>query len=243
MALGGFERFRIVTLGLIMLTPGAAMAQKGQGSIVGTVVDPQGRPIPEATVAAILQFSGPGFFTPAQASTVSATNGVFSFQGLRTGSYQICTAVPRTLYLDPCTWGGAQMVAIGSDSGPANVKITLGFGTLFLSRLADPNKVWASAQTGKKNQDIRVSLRTPGGLTIPISPITDPNGALNFGLQVPFGAPLSMSLSSFTLQFDTPAGADSVQSISSSNKVITVTPKSGAPAVITANITAAASGQ
>src|SRR5271169_1886781 len=77
-----------VTVGVLLFTPRPLHAQVDTGSIVGTVTDPSGAIIGNATVTLINEG------TSATLSTVVGSDGTYKFTPVRIGSYRMTVASP-----------------------------------------------------------------------------------------------------------------------------------------------------
>src|SRR6266567_3218514 len=78
-----FKRNLLVSLVVILLSATSMRAQTGTSSIVGTITDPQGKPVPAAKVTLT------DVATNATRSTQSSGTGAYLFDLIKPGDYRI----------------------------------------------------------------------------------------------------------------------------------------------------------
>ncbi len=172
-------------------------------SLSGTVVGADtGAPIQGATVVAV------------QATTSTAEKPVVYQSSLGAGGGFTMTASPGTywicvggadLYLDPCTWGGAQSVTV-SAAGASSVSLKLAKGGRFLLRVRDPQQFLQQLST-RYNQGIAVWVTGAPAGQFPLPQISQESGITYYGGLLPINVPLSVSVSSGHVSFTDQTGA------------------------------------
>ena len=148
-------RFRSYFLLVFALTafPLAAAAQRLDGTLSGTVEDPSGALVPEATVTAINEETG------AMQTTRTTSSGTYVFPNLLTGIYTVQVAVPgfatnirkgvdvlpnqvvtTDMHLSVETVGTVvEIVAGGEVVQPTTSQLSIDFGARAVSDLPNPN--------------------------------------------------------------------------------------------------------
>src|SRR3990172_3844586 len=81
--LPGIVLFSMLAFALTLLVSNAVAAQTFRGTILGTVMDPNGAVVPDATV------TGKNVGTGIERSTVTDTFGNYSLSELQTGTYEV----------------------------------------------------------------------------------------------------------------------------------------------------------
>jgi hypothetical protein len=119
------------------------------------------------------------------------------------GQFRLC--IQGFGFLDPCLWGGAQSVAVGSASAAA-IALQAQRGGQFLLRVHDLLGLLATAEA-LPGQAVSAFVATPSGLKI-ILPVVYNDGQIrDYGLLTPLNVPLTVTVANSRVSLVNPSGA------------------------------------
>ena len=165
-------------LSVLTLSSICAPAQTVTSAVLGTVSGPDGKPLSGASVWANLVSLPPrpvdrNSAVPALRA-LSAGDGTFTLSGLPAGQYRICSNHSSAGALNPCMWGGAPLVQLGS--AQLNVTATairMAAGVPLQVHLDDPGGYLAAHLGKDPKATLIVGLATPRGfLPLPVTAST-----------------------------------------------------------------------
>lgn len=196
------RKLATILLGLAtLLSPFSLLSQNestnGQiaGTIEGTVVAPDGQPVPRASVTAQLQRS-PGT-APFRASVFTEPDGSFVVSGVPPGAYRVCIQAPGTTFLNPCTWSGSPPgVTVGTGQTVGLGELQLENGYLIRVRLDDAGRLLQSDEGRVPGARVQVGVWTPNGFFLPMRIRRRGAASRELELPVPFGASVELSAGS-----------------------------------------------
>jgi hypothetical protein len=150
---------RLLLSGIITIT--AAFAQLSPGSIQGTVVGDDGKPITGARVYAAIKSSSqrlkapPTIATKAGDAVNAAPEGSFTISNLQPGPYILCAQTVVSSWLDPCQWATiVPLVTLSSGQKLTTQKVVMAKGAVIQIRINDPSKLLDA--NGAIAQDVEV---------------------------------------------------------------------------------------
>ena len=184
-------------LGILMVLALSAhcWAQSTFGTILGSVKDPSGKLIPQATVVLLDTDSS------ATRSTTSDQNGTYTFPNLEPGHYRITFSAPG---FERTEITGIDLLARQTERIDSRIEIATQAQTVYVGQAASPLTTDVSnlseTKTGRELIDLPVAITTRGsGSTSPISTLTtqpgvqtDPSGNISVAGSKP--SMLSVSL-------------------------------------------------
>jgi len=195
-------RFVFATV-IFGLTATAVYAQTAAtGAIRGTVVSPEGRPIPRSILLygrsaspkpkAVAAITGP------ISTARTGSDGSFNLTGLATGSWLIC--VDASGYLDPCHWSFTPpvfTVAVGQAVQGALIRLDASY-TLHV-QVHDPQRLLVNE--GKVAGDVlQIGARSLSGNIHPAALASSIPGERDYTVTVPLRAPAVLFISGGTFQ-------------------------------------------
>ena len=149
----------IVVLALVPCSALQAQLNSG-GAIAGSLSGDDGTKITGGYVSLSLKPPYPARSRLRKAwASVSDVNGIFRFYGLSSGTYEICTQVPKSVWLSSCSWGvPAQTVSISAAQPSGSVAIVLRKGAVVTVRVDDTAQLLASNEGKSAGADFLVGV-------------------------------------------------------------------------------------
>lgn len=163
-----------VTAVLLAAASLSVSAQSAQGTISGTVLGPDMKPLGGTSVWAniVSQPARPvdRNTTVPNLSTVAMSDGTFKLSGAPSGDYIICARNGAAAALNPCTWGGAPLVKIGATASVSGVAIQMLPAVTLQVHVDDPAGHLFADEGKKPGAYFLLGLSTARGfLPIPIA--------------------------------------------------------------------------
>jgi hypothetical protein len=176
----------------------AIVAQVNEGTIQGVISDEGGHALAGAFVIATpLGPAGGVTYT-----AVSNANGQFNLSHARPAAYMVCVQMPRSAFLDPCSWSSPMHVTVAAGQVSPNNNVQMTKGSLLHVRVNDPDQ-----HVSKGDGDVLLGI---GGPSFPFHPLglaaTDPAGR-TFDMAIPFNLALRLQISSEHLDLADEQGA------------------------------------
>lgn len=124
------------------------------------------------------------------------SGGVFRFDNLRAGSYQLCVQVPKSVWLGSCDWGGSPIVVTLSPGAARAIPITMRKGALIPVRLDDPAGVVARDHGKAPGAHLMIGIGTNDALFRPAIRVAGDSGGQTYQVLIPFDPPAKLVFSS-----------------------------------------------
>ncbi len=190
-----------------------AAEANGGGSLTGSVVDDNGRPVPGARVlisqtpSVKHSIKAPPVVTgPLAATVTSDSDGNFRASGLAPAQYILCAKAPNPGLLDPCHWStSAPTVTVSAAQPTSGVKITMPKGAILQVHIDDPQRLLKPVATGA-DSDLAVHIVTAKGIHYS-APILSNNGVgREHKITVPFDTAVNLRVLSSRLNVNEQSG-------------------------------------
>ena len=195
---------------IVIAITGVAVASWAQntGSIIGAVTDQNGNAVAGALVMAALKppsTAQAGGSAPVVLYGSSGPTGAFEIDALPAGTYKLCMEKPGSQLLNPCIWSSspvtASVTAGGKTSGVSVVAVS---GATVTVRVADANGILAS---NPRANDLLIGVGHGTSPFIPARVVATDSGGRTFGIVVPAGSPINLSVYSSALALADQTGA------------------------------------
>jgi len=188
------------------MTITAAFSQS-TGSIQGTVVGDNGKPISSARVYAAAKSTSQQIKAPPTIATKvgnavnAAADGTFTIPNLPAGPYVLCAQTTVAGWLDPCQWSASiTLVSLNAGQNLAGQKVVMASGAILQIRINDPSKFLAPAAAAVAHDVDVLALASNKAYYYARISSSDANGRTHV-LTLPFGVPHTLIVRSgqFTL--------------------------------------------
>ncbi len=192
---------------MVMLLPCAGQqSPQAAGKITGIVKGDDGSAIPGTSVALNLvqtmRNAKPKRPLPERdrQMKISGSGGLFSFDGLRQGQYQLCAQLAKSPWLNTCDWGSIPLTVTVSAGQTEAATIILRKGALVQIRVEDPARVLSQNQGTTPGAHLLLGVGGSDGLFRTAVLVSDDAGVRHYQSLVPFGLPIKLVMSSSFFQ-------------------------------------------
>jgi len=176
-----------------MLTITAGFSQS-TGSIQGTVVGDNGKPIPGARVYAAAKSTSQQVKAPPTIATKvgnavnAAPDGAFTIPALPAGPYVLCAQTTTPGWLDPCQWSSSiSLVTLATGQNLTGQKVVMTAGAILQVRINDPSQFLTPTAAAIAHDVDVLALASNKAYYYARIASTDPTGRTH-QLTLPFGA-------------------------------------------------------
>jgi hypothetical protein len=203
-------RSKYLVLVAAALAAGSAWSQSavGSGTITGTVITSDGKPVSKATVSIAFRQTNAGDpLVPFSALATTAADGTFKVANVPNGKYAVCPNAPRTALLPPCMWGSEPVVTVTNGGTVAEAPITMSTGADLYVRVDDPNGRRAATEVVVPGAGMMIAVTSSHGAAVPVPRTAVDNNGADYHLFVPMATKLTLIISSATYSLTNSVGA------------------------------------
>jgi len=163
------------------------------GQIRGTLQTSDGKPVAGAVVNIHARPGAAGVtFKAFDSTVVTGADGSFSAPVYSDGLYATCPVPPDKAHLDPCLWGSEPKTNFAAAALTAAVPtaIQLQPAADFYVRVNDPNGTRAAKEGKVAGVSLRLAVRSPNGMLLPIPLTATDSAGADYHMPVPTGTSL-----------------------------------------------------
>ena len=178
---------RVVWLGLLS---GACLSGQRAGTIAGRVVGSGGVGVTNATVYLHSPVS------PFRLQAKANAGGVYRFENVPAGQYELCATAAASEYLDGCLWDRTNSrVVVRTGEEARGVDIALRRAAKLIVKISDPEARLESAKgVGGRPDRLEIGVWASGSLFLPVRMVASSRVAKDYEAVVPFDTDLLISL-------------------------------------------------
>ena len=192
---GTGARLRFVVLGVAIAISGVpvfSQTEVASGVISGVIEGADGKPISKAQVRIRVRPSKDlkAAFWPFNADTNTSADGAFKVSGVPDGTYAVCTYVPGSQWLDPCTWTEEPTVTVTEGGSVTVPPVRLEEGRDLYVQVLDDNGNRAATDGKVSGAILLFSVRAPNGNVVRVPQTAVSKNQFEHHLAVPAGKDL-----------------------------------------------------